>query len=128
MGDEVYHELSSISEGLPKSYLIKQLRHDLNKAYHTERSPGKFAGAKINFTATQTDDIKELLTERPELKGEAIHIKLSGDGARMSRTTNFMMFSFALLQTNESVMSSMSNRIINYQWSRKVRNSETVPI
>ena len=98
VGDEVYHELSSISEGLPKSYLIKQLRHDLNKTYHIERTPGKFAGAKINFTATLTDHIKELLTDRPELKDEAIHVKLSGDGARMSRTTNFMMFSFALLQ------------------------------
>ena len=41
-----------------------------------------------------------------------IEVKLSGDGARMSRTTNFMMFSFALLQTKESILSSKSNRAV----------------
>lgn len=30
----------------------------------------------------------------------------------MSRTTNFMMFSFALLQAKESIMSSKSNRTV----------------
>ena len=31
VGDEVYHELSMISEGLPKSYLVKQKRNEMNK-------------------------------------------------------------------------------------------------
>ena len=34
------------------------------------------------------------------------------DGAQMSRTTNFMLLSFALLQEKESVMSSKSNRAV----------------
>ena len=33
VGDEVYHELSVTIEGLQKSYLIKQLRGELNKTY-----------------------------------------------------------------------------------------------
>ena len=45
VGDEVYHELSMIVEGLPKSYLLKQKRSDLNKTYHIERTPGKYPGA-----------------------------------------------------------------------------------
>ena len=28
VGDEVYHELTMITDGLPKSYLVKQLLHD----------------------------------------------------------------------------------------------------
>ena len=93
MGDEVYHELTMITEDLPKSYLVKQLRGNLNKTYHIEQTQGKYPGAKINFTATLQEHIKELLTSKPELKDASIEIKLSGDGARMSRTTNFMMFS-----------------------------------
>ena len=112
VGDEVYHELTMHTDDLPKSYLIKQLRSNLNKTYTIERTQGKFPGAAINFTSTLKEHIKELLIEKPELKDEVIEVKLSGDGARMSRTTNFMMFSFALLQTKESILSSKSNRTI----------------
>lgn len=113
VGDEVYHELSLSSNGaLPKSYLIKQLRSNLNKTYHIERIPGKYTGAKLDFTSTLSSHIKDLLISKPELKDQTIDVKLSGDGARMSRTTNFMMFSFALLQNDESVMSSKSNRTV----------------
>ena len=112
VGDEVYHELTMITEDLPKSYLVKQLRGNLNKIYHIEQTQGKYPGAKINFTATLEEHVKELLNNKPELKDGCIDIKISGDGARMSRTTNFMMFSFALLQAKESIMSSKSNRTV----------------
>lgn len=53
VGDEVYHELSLIGDGLPKSYLIKQKRTDLNKLNHIERLPGLLPGAAINFFISQ---------------------------------------------------------------------------
>lgn len=112
VGDEVYHERTIHTDDLPKSYLIKQLRSNLNKTYHIERTQGKFPGAAINFTTTLKQHIKQLLNDKPELQDTAIEVKISGDGARMSRTTNFMMFSFALLQAKESVMSSKSNRTV----------------
>ena len=112
VGDEVYHELSMIIEGLPKSYLVKQSRTNLNKTYHIERTAGEYPGASISFTSTLREHIKELLEKSPELKESTIQVKLSGDGARMSRTTNFMMMSFTLLQLNESVMSPKHNRTV----------------
>lgn len=112
VGDEVYHELSVITEGLPKSYLIKQLRGELNKTYHIERTPGPYPGARLDFKSTLTDHVRELLSMKPELRDGKIQIKISGDGAQMSRSTNFMMFSFALLQLDEGVMSSKSNRTV----------------
>lgn len=39
-------------------------------------------------------------------------VKISGDGAKMSRTTNFMLLSFSLLETGEKVMSSKGNRTL----------------
>ena len=112
VGDEVYHELSLMGEGLPKSYLVKQKRNDLNKLNHIERLPGSLPGASIDFTCTLKNHIRELLLMKPELKDEKIQVKLSGDGARMSRSTNFMMMSFTLLQRNEDVMSPKHNRTI----------------
>ena len=55
VGDEDYHELSVTIEGLPKSYLIKQLRGELNKTYHIEKMPGPFPGARLDFKFTLTD-------------------------------------------------------------------------
>ena len=112
VGDETYHELSMITEGLPKSYLVKQSRTAMNKLYHIERTPGKYSGSCLNFTSTLKDHVRELLMKEPELKEGKIQVKLSGDGARMSRTTNFMMMSFTLLQLNESVMSPKHNRTV----------------
>jgi len=103
---------SMVTEGLPKSYLIKQSRARLNATYHIERTPGIYPGASLNFTSTPCDHVKELLRKTPELKGRKIQVKLSGDGARMSRTTNYMTMSFTLLQLNESVMSPKHNRTV----------------
>ena len=112
VGDEVYHELTMQSGDLPKSYLVKQLRTDLNKTYHIERTLGKYPGAKLDFTCTLAAHIKDLIQQKPELRDGVVEVKLSGDGARMSRSTNFMIMSFALLQCNEKVMSSKSNRTV----------------
>ncbi len=112
VGDEVYHEFTTLSEDLPKSYLIKQLRSDLNKTYHIERTMGKCPGAKLDFSSTLSAHIEDLLLQKPELRNQVVQVKLSGDGARMSRSTNFMMMSFALLQCKEKVMSSKSNRTV----------------
>ena len=105
-------ELSMITDDLPKSYLIKRSRLDMNNTYSIERTQGKYPGAKLDFTSTLINHVKDLLVKKPELEGETIQVKLSGDGARMSRTTNFMMFSLVLLQLEENVMSSKNNRTV----------------
>jgi len=68
VGDEAYHELSIITEGLPKSYLVKQSRTAMNKLYHIERTPGKHSRSCLNFTSTLKDHVRELLMKEPELK------------------------------------------------------------
>ena len=60
VGDEVYHELSKQSESLPKSYLIKRLRTDLNMTYHIERTDGKCPGAKLDFSSTLAAHVQDL--------------------------------------------------------------------
>lgn len=112
VSDEVYHELSLLGEGLLKSYLIKQKRTELNKLNHVERLPGPYPGASISFTDTLKNHIRELITNNPEIKNTKIQVKLGGDGARMSRSTNFMMMFFTFLQLKKKVMSPKHNRTI----------------
>ena len=54
--------------------------------------------------------MKEQLAQQPDLSDGVVQVKLSGDGARMTRSNNFM-FSFALLQQGD-VMSSKSNTTV----------------
>ena len=49
VSDVAYHELSMTDQGLPRSYLIKQCRHHLNKVYSISRTPGEWPGAQLNF-------------------------------------------------------------------------------
>jgi len=43
---------------------------------------------------------------------DTIQIKINGDGARMTKNSNFILLSFPILQTGESVMSAKGNRTI----------------
>lgn len=112
-GDELYHELSIISDDLPRSYFIKQKRNSLNQLCHVERVPGQFPGAQLSFSETLKDHVKDFLASQPDHPGnQPIRVKISCDGAEMSRNTNFMLISFALLETEDLVMSSKGNRTI----------------
>ena len=98
---------------LPKSYLIKQKRKQLNDICTIERVPGHYTGAQISFTETLKAHIKDLQKNDPSFDiNEPVKVKISGDGAKMSRSSNFMILSFSLLQTAEKVMSSRANRTI----------------
>ena len=111
--DELYHELTMVSDGLPRSYLIKQKRNELNKLCHIERVPGQYPGAQLSFSETLRKHIREFLNSHPTHPlDEPMKINISGDGAKMSRTTNFMLLSFSILQTGDQVMSSKGNRTI----------------
>ena len=99
VSDELYHEFAIAYDDMPRSYLIKQRRSDLNKMCHIERVPGTYPGAQCSFKELLQQHVKNYLEANPEHNPkEAIKVKISMDGARMSRTTNFLITSFALLR------------------------------
>ena len=51
IGEAGFHELTCCPGGeeLPRSYLVKQCKEDLNKLCSIERTPGKANGAAFNF-------------------------------------------------------------------------------
>ena len=49
IGDASYHELTMLYDGLPRSYLIKQCKDEINKLSHIVRTPGTAPGAQLDF-------------------------------------------------------------------------------
>jgi hypothetical protein len=93
--------------------LIKQKKNELNKLCHIERTPGQYPGAQLSFSQTLRDHIQQFFESNSKHKvDEPIKIKISHDGAKISRSANFMILSFSLCQTEDLVMSSKGNRKI----------------
>ena len=109
----MYHKLTITYNDLPRPYLIKQKRPDLNKVCLIERVPGKYPGAQVSFVETLKEHVNPFLKGQPDHDiRKPINVKIYADGAKMSRTTHFLLLSFALLQTGSNVMSPKGNRTI----------------
>ena len=62
VGDAAYHEISMIVDDVPRSYLIKQCRSDLNSIFHIARMTGKHPGAQMSFTDELRTQIRKKVT------------------------------------------------------------------
>lgn len=58
VGDGFYHEVSMVVDSLPKSYLIKQRRDQLNKLCVISRTPGKTDGCQLSFEDTLKEHLE----------------------------------------------------------------------
>ena len=114
VSDEFYHELSMIENGLPRSYLIKQCKNNLNKLCHVTPTPGTFEGAQVSFESLLLQQISAFKKESPDFNfdNETLKIKISGDGAKMTQKSNYVLLSCALLQKKEEVMSAKGNHTV----------------
>ena len=114
VGDSFYHELTMTVSGLPKSYLVKQRRDQLNDICHIDPTPGSAEGAQMSFTDLLKARVQDLISRDQETdwKEQPIQVKISGDGARMTRNSSFILLSFSLLQAGDDVMSSSGNHTI----------------
>ena len=102
VGDSFYHELTMVTGELPKSYLIQQCRGDLNKLCHIDSLLlsilwffGNTLGAKVHCLRDLIKEhVQECLKENPsfDFENETIQIKVSRDGARMTRNSSFVLF------------------------------------
>ena len=114
VGDAFYHEITMLVEGLPKSYLVKQRRDQLNKMCHISTTPGEEHGAQLPFKELLKNRIKEYTIAQPNVvrDNETIKVKISGDGANMTRSSNFILMSFAILQSTDDVLAAKGNHTI----------------
>ena len=86
---------------------------ELNSICHVTPTPGKLQGAQLCFTELLKERIY-LITKNKDAdwSSQPIQVTLSGDGARMTRNSRFILLSFSLLQTENDVMSASGNHTI----------------
>ena len=99
VSDEFYHEITMLHDSLPRSYLVKQRRDELNKLLSISKTPGKFEGCQVDFHHTLTECLEKFIAENPDFNFDEnpVKIKFSADGAKMTRSTNFIILSLAVL-------------------------------
>ena len=61
IGEAAYHELTMTNggEGLPRSYLVKQCKKNLNDLCHIKRTPGENEGAQLDVLSELRSIIAE---------------------------------------------------------------------
>ena len=93
---------------LPRSYLVKEKRNQLNDMCHITSTPGNEEGAQVSFKELLREMIKDYVTTHPTVisQVETVQVKISGDGDRMARSSNFILMSFALLQSSDDIMAA----------------------
>ena len=113
VNDEFYHEVAMLDCQLPRSYLIKQRRDQLNKMCSISRLPGRFDGCEVDFEEILTKCLQQFVNENPGFDyNNSVRIKFSGDGAQMSRNTNFVILTVAMLVNKNDAMAAKGNHTL----------------
>ena len=85
---------------------FQQCQEDINSLYHFERIPGNIPGAYVSLESEIIRYIKYHVN--PET--DKIKIKISGDGSKVSRISNFVVLSFSVI-TNDLTLSSKDQNV-----------------
>ena len=80
-----------------------QCREDINSLYHFERIPGNIPGAYVSLESEIIRYIKHHVN--PET--DKIKIKISGDGSKVSRISNFVVLSFSVITDDLNYLQKM---------------------
>ena len=122
VSDAAYHEVTMNFPDLPmpKSYLVKQSRANLNRLTTLNVIEGagvgqentEIGGARISLKEALALEISLYLSEHPDEGQQKMRVKLAGDGAVMTRQTSFQLFSFSLLNWGQDVLSPSRVRTI----------------
>ena len=84
-----------------------QCQEDINSLYHFERIPGNIPGAYVSLESELIRYIKYHVN--PET--DKIKIKISGDGSKVSRVSNFVVLSFSVI-TDDLTLSSKDQNVV----------------
>ncbi|KAL5508868.1 hypothetical protein EMCRGX_G004128 [Ephydatia muelleri] len=113
VSDAFYHELAMLFSELPRSRAVKKARTDLNHTMQLTRIPGH-EGAYRSFERSLCEQLSTMIAQdatsfQPNQK---IKVRISGDGAKFSRTSSFVLLSYAILMPVGRYLSGIGNHTI----------------
>ena len=110
--DALYHEFTQLFPSMPRSYLVWAYRSMLNKSFNVQALEAPHDGATIPLIPMLISDICAHMDkngiEDPE--GKKFKIKICGDGARFSRSSTFLLLSYALIENDKELLTSAGHR------------------
>ncbi|CAC5397270.1 unnamed protein product [Mytilus coruscus] len=93
ISDQAYHEIVRKTEDLPRLHSIVRLREKTNSTFEIYRTTGNIPGAYVSLKSELENCFKKFET----LPSETIKIKISGNGTRVTRISNFIVLSFFII-------------------------------
>ena len=106
ISDAFYHELTLISDNLPKSHSIKQLRSDVNSLCHIQRTSGKPDRVERDVVQDLKFAIISLQLKNPDCKN--VTVKLCGDGTSVAR---YVFDELSIWSTDSNVSTSACHTV-----------------
>ena len=105
LSDEAYHEMSMLSQSLPRSNRLKDLMRQLNTKYNITPAPND-GGVQQSLTSRVILRLQQMFVD-PSIEskfasGKHVRIKLSGDGTVISRSLHVVNFTFTMLDESKS--------------------------
>eukprot|EP00732_Lithocolla_globosa_P002110 Lithocolla_globosa_v1_NODE_1280_length_2702_cov_40.766528.p1 type:complete len:825 gc:universal NODE_1280_length_2702_cov_40.766528:183-2657(+) len=106
ISNEAYHELAMLFSFLPRSFWVKDWRkvmdHRLDKTFGIENIPG-FEGFYQSPSKMISFCIRRFLKQNPHDSRKKFQVKISSDGANMSRQTSLEILSLCLVDSEDSM-------------------------
>ena len=103
--DALYNDLVQVTSatGLPKLYQVVQCRNELNKPMLQEitPTPGNSPGSQRSLTKCLQQEAHD---------GSTLRVRVSVDGAKISKKSNFIVMSYAVLDNN--ALAASGNKIV----------------
>ncbi|PFX15612.1 hypothetical protein AWC38_SpisGene20160 [Stylophora pistillata] len=108
---EGYHELTQVENSLPMTYLTESCTKVLDSKWEVTRTLGDAPGAELPSKLLLEHEVRQHL-KNIELPVQTMKVKISGDGTRMSHSSNVFVCSFAIVENGQNYLSSSGNHTI----------------
>ena len=97
ISDSAYHELAMQCESLPRKSTFVACRNEINSKFEVMRTPGLLPGSYLSFKK-EINDYVQMREDVPK----KLQVKVSGDGAKVSRISNFIVTSWSVIDDEHS--------------------------
>ncbi|XP_046557388.1 uncharacterized protein LOC124266631 [Haliotis rubra] len=100
VSEAAYHELAQLYPNLPRTHTVINARRQMTATLNIERVPGDVNGALVSFRCELHKKLQDVLKENPDQN--KVMVQLSMDGTHVSRISNYVVFSFRLVDMSDS--------------------------
>ena len=96
ISDSAYHEIAMRMPTLPRRNHLIACRNEINQTFDVKRTPGMLPGSYLSIQ-TELENLVLAIEKDEGTIPTNLKIKISGDGAKVSRVSNFIVVSFSLV-------------------------------